>query len=589
MAVRPIVKFPDPRLRQESRRVDQVTPEIRKLVEDLADTMFAANGAGISAITLFPFTQNLLTEFWNGHPPNTGLLMEEQQNRAITLILPHFFQKAPVTYRWEFAGWWGGYLGIIPVSLAFMGLFFRQPFRLNILFACITFLLLGKAYGFPVINWIGYLPLFNVCRFAIHTPALVAFSVAILAGMGAQALFQQRSLVMKSTLFSLFLLSMIGVHLYLYRNTVHAGLALKASFYAVGLLAIFSSILFLHGKRLLAQQTTSFLITALLFFELFSYIHRERPARFDSFPRVPYIDFLKSSPEQVRSYGIFWDFYPNTATGYRVDDLGYFCGLVPKRFVHFVNNLLIKDHFRNNLRPPALRAIPITQKEAFLDLLNIRYIIAPTQARLMRLPLPPQAKSMPYSDNPAYHDEVFIFDRKTAYPRAFIVHRAIFHKDPDQTLRILQEIGPQLRHVAVVNALPLPRMTEKLREAPVLDESHADIIEYTPNKVVIQVDMKNAGILVLSDAYHPDWKVFVNGKVKELLQVDYLLRGVFLEAGPHTVTFVFHPLFFYIGLVVTILSIAATAILLIAGHKNGRASRNDTRPQHQTGNSYKLC
>lgn len=50
MAVRPIVKFPDPRLRQQTVPVTAVTDEIRKLCADLSDTMFAANGAGIAAI-----------------------------------------------------------------------------------------------------------------------------------------------------------------------------------------------------------------------------------------------------------------------------------------------------------------------------------------------------------------------------------------------------------------------------------------------------------------------------------------------------------------------------------------------------------
>jgi peptide deformylase len=50
MAVLPIVKYPDPRLRQETTAVTAVTDEIRKLCADLADTMFAANGAGIAAI-----------------------------------------------------------------------------------------------------------------------------------------------------------------------------------------------------------------------------------------------------------------------------------------------------------------------------------------------------------------------------------------------------------------------------------------------------------------------------------------------------------------------------------------------------------
>ena len=50
MAVRPIVKYTDPRLRQQTVPVVAVTAEIRSLCADLADTMFAANGAGIAAI-----------------------------------------------------------------------------------------------------------------------------------------------------------------------------------------------------------------------------------------------------------------------------------------------------------------------------------------------------------------------------------------------------------------------------------------------------------------------------------------------------------------------------------------------------------
>lgn len=50
MAVRPIVKFPDPRLREATAPVPSVTDEIRTLVADMADTMYAANGAGLAAI-----------------------------------------------------------------------------------------------------------------------------------------------------------------------------------------------------------------------------------------------------------------------------------------------------------------------------------------------------------------------------------------------------------------------------------------------------------------------------------------------------------------------------------------------------------
>jgi peptide deformylase len=52
MAVRPIVKWPDPRLRQETRDVVEISDEVRALYRDLVDTMFAHNGVGIAAIQI---------------------------------------------------------------------------------------------------------------------------------------------------------------------------------------------------------------------------------------------------------------------------------------------------------------------------------------------------------------------------------------------------------------------------------------------------------------------------------------------------------------------------------------------------------
>jgi peptide deformylase len=52
MAVKPIVKYPDPRLREATIPVKEVTAEIRQLVSDMTDTMYAANGAGLAAIQI---------------------------------------------------------------------------------------------------------------------------------------------------------------------------------------------------------------------------------------------------------------------------------------------------------------------------------------------------------------------------------------------------------------------------------------------------------------------------------------------------------------------------------------------------------
>ena len=62
MAVRPIVIWPDPRLREETREVAEITDEIRELYRDLVDTMYAHNGLGIAAIQIGATVKMFLVE-----------------------------------------------------------------------------------------------------------------------------------------------------------------------------------------------------------------------------------------------------------------------------------------------------------------------------------------------------------------------------------------------------------------------------------------------------------------------------------------------------------------------------------------------
>ncbi len=49
MALLPILEFPDPRLRTVAKPVSEVTDEIRQLVKDMLETMYAAPGIGLAA------------------------------------------------------------------------------------------------------------------------------------------------------------------------------------------------------------------------------------------------------------------------------------------------------------------------------------------------------------------------------------------------------------------------------------------------------------------------------------------------------------------------------------------------------------
>jgi peptide deformylase len=49
MAIMPILRYPDPRLHKVAARVERVDERIRKLIKDMAETMYDAPGVGLAA------------------------------------------------------------------------------------------------------------------------------------------------------------------------------------------------------------------------------------------------------------------------------------------------------------------------------------------------------------------------------------------------------------------------------------------------------------------------------------------------------------------------------------------------------------
>ena len=49
MAILEILQYPDPRLGTPAKRVEKIDAATRKLIEDMAETMYAASGVGLAA------------------------------------------------------------------------------------------------------------------------------------------------------------------------------------------------------------------------------------------------------------------------------------------------------------------------------------------------------------------------------------------------------------------------------------------------------------------------------------------------------------------------------------------------------------
>ncbi|HSV43731.1 MAG TPA: hypothetical protein VLJ10_04170 [Candidatus Bathyarchaeia archaeon] len=523
-------------------------------------------GTCLSAVVLFPFLQNWIFEFWNAHAEAVGALAEGANIRNATLInfiMPHFFQKEPVTMDFVRSTFWG-YIGVIPLGLAFLGLWQRQRRGLNYFFAAIAVLIFLKSYvNFPLTNWIGLLPGLRHCRFVHHSQYLFAFSLAMLAGMGARFFSSRKPVLPAGLIYGIPLSIFIALVLAHHRNAPHAKLSLQSSLLGLSMLVLFLGLLWgkdylgKHGAYKKIPLLQALLLIAFIS-EIFLYIpHGGRVNRFDSYPSVPYLQFLAEHPgnnpqQRTRSYGIFWTFCPNTASGYRIDDFGIVDGLLPKRYVSFINRFILPGHFQKGKTTSAFWILPMSlanEARPFFDLLNVRYTIAPSPlAQLF------PAASRPDFLQPIYDREVKIFEHPNALPRVFIVHKVIFEPEKESTFTIMDKIKNAFHAVAVIEHEPVPAVVEALRNAPLKTDSKAAITHYGINEVTVTATMTHPGFLVLGDSYHPDWKGYVDGKPATVFLTDTLIRSVFLPAGEHTVIFCFRPIWFYVGGLLSLLS-----------------------------------
>lgn len=90
----------------------------------------------------------------------------------------------------------------------------------------------------------------------------------------------------------------------------------------------------------------------------------------------------------------------------------------------------------------------------------------------------------------------------------------------------------------------------------------SSISSYQPHRVVIETENMQADHLVLTDAYYPGWRVFVDGSETEVAVFDQAFRQVTLSPGAHQVEFRYQPDSVRIGAYLSGVSFVVTVVLL---------------------------
>ena len=82
MALLPILRYPDPRLHTHAQAVESVTDDIRQLIADMAETMYAAPGVGLAATQV------------DVHERVVVIDVSEDQSALMALINPEILERS---------------------------------------------------------------------------------------------------------------------------------------------------------------------------------------------------------------------------------------------------------------------------------------------------------------------------------------------------------------------------------------------------------------------------------------------------------------------------------------------------------------
>jgi hypothetical protein len=104
------------------------------------------------------------------------------------------------------------------------------------------------------------------------------------------------------------------------------------------------------------------------------------------------------------------------------------------------------------------------------------------------------------------------------------------------------------------------------------------VVEYRPNYIKYISNNKHEGFAVFSEIYYKNgWDTYIDGEKSNHMRVDYILRGMNILAGKHTIEFKFEPQVVQTGSRIALASSILFGLLLLGGlfyelKKHGSAS-----------------
>jgi hypothetical protein len=157
-------------------------------------------------------------------------------------------------------------------------------------------------------------------------------------------------------------------------------------------------------------------------------------------------------------------------------------------------------------------------------------------------------------------------------PRLSFVRSYRVEADPARAWQRVASGDVDLTREVLLDRRPDPEPARGEGATPLL---LARLAEDRPEEVVAELTSSNPGLLVLTDLHYPGWIAESDGKRLPILRADGWFRAVALPAGTHRVVFRYRPVAFYAG---SALSAAALLTILVLWHRGEPMRRGRVLP-----------
>lgn len=423
------------------------------------------------------------------------------------------------------------YVGVVVVFLAFLSLYFPKTKYSYWLYTGIVFSLLlswGKNFDFLTRFFVDYFPLYNKFRavssiqvvlefcfpvlamISLHkllqTPAKVGFQILKKAGAyflgGLIVLYFSKGLFSFSGPNDAYYGSIFGAELMEEIRFARQDIFESDVFRAIAYVALVISFLLLFYVNKIRRFSAFIGIGVLLLIDLLQIANRYVDRDLFVSPRRVNQSFeMLAADEQILQDTSHYRVYEprlglqGARTAYHHNAVGGYHGAKPRRFEEVIE--LMESQKADEL----------------LNILNVKYILYQDE----------EGKTKAYKNSENFGP-------------AWMVQQLEMTSSADEIYQSLTQTN--LHEIALVEGA-----YDKLPKNYIVDSlAQLKLVYNHPEKKTYQISTPNEAFVVFSEMYYPQgWEAVLNGESTSIYPVDFILRGVYVPAGSHELTFRFEP------------------------------------------------